>query len=255
MAGSTFEELAATKLKVRESTTFHHPVSFFYDRKLLQPQCLVGITLRKPTSFFLSAYYWCRGKNCKRHFEGCGFLSCVHGSPLDKQYNDYKSKLTIEEYVQRQAEWQVGRNIVTRILGSPIGTSGPDATRKEFTKIIANHTAAGTTYFNTAVQRLLAFDFVIIYEHIDDSYNKIFGVEQTPHDNPARTNHSTDLSPDLTAQVDALYELDNLIYDLALEQYRDFKPFNLVYKPFPAKSKAPTCLAPDRSAAPLLQLK
>ena len=68
--GETVQSYATTHTV--EFLTMHHVYSYFEERRLLYPYCLFGTTLRHPVSLFVSAFWWCRSRNCVRPHYKCG---------------------------------------------------------------------------------------------------------------------------------------------------------------------------------------
>ena len=172
-AGTTFEE-AFSKKHVVNATTFHHPYSYFADHGLLQPECLIGTTLRHPVSLFESRYWWCRDQKCERKHQpriSCGFLFCDKGSYVDKVYSRHRG--TYKTFLENPEDWPVGRNIQTRFLGPQHGE------QISLTAEIVNATDsdAGLETLAHAKKHLDAFDVVLMYETLEESYENILGIK------------------------------------------------------------------------------
>jgi hypothetical protein len=227
-AGTSFDEWAK-RTKVVDAETFHHPVTWFLDGGVvLQPRCLVGVTLREPVAHLFSRFKHCLGRACVRHHVdyACGFVACARGSALQKGYEvpaalQPANRAGLLELMAREPGlWHQGRNLQTRMLGqashagdarwsTKVAHPGFSNTYIDWSEDLANGTANGAAYLDRAKLRLLLFDFVIVVERIDDGYAKQLDARGgAPHENTAAEQHDDWALPEgLEAPLRSLLEL------------------------------------------------
>jgi hypothetical protein len=234
-AGSSFD-LWRRYSKSIDPITFHHPLSYFLERHLIQPHCIFGVTLRDPVALFWSQFTFCLGRVCKRKqvFE-CGFVCCVRGSPLHTAYVKASStaegprNALVAQFMQHPEWWHLGRNPQTRHLGQHV-----DATQRDgmggfgydYTADVVNSSLGGDLgrrYLARAKARLELFDFVLIVEDLEAGYRAQLGwTKGVPHERPqehaaTKWAKAAKLPPQHAPRVRELNQLDVELYDFARE--------------------------------------
>jgi len=255
-----------------DAITFHHPISYFLEHQMLQPYCIVGVTLRDPASLFWSQFMHCVGRACRRKENfGCGFLACVKGSQLHRAYESGATRApaardrVVDNFLAHPELWHLGRNPQTRHLGQLADISERDGVGGfgyDYSVDLTLESKRGQEYLARAKARLELFDFVLLVEDLNASYTNQLGApapSMLPPSQKKQGGAHGRLPASKHARVRGLNQLDVALYEFGkdiekklnarghLAQYAALAEFSSL------NGNQWTCLKMRRSTHPLAQ--